>query len=41
VDGEYLGPLPVRFTVTEDLLRIVVPKEFPWTGEFQEKERDG
>ena len=29
VDGEYLGPLPVRFTVTDDLLRIVVPKEFP------------
>ena len=33
VDGEYLGPLPVRFAVTDDLLRIVVPKEFPWTGE--------
>ncbi len=29
VDGEYLGPLPVRFTVTDDLLQIVVPKEFP------------
>jgi diacylglycerol kinase family enzyme len=29
VDGEYLGPLPVRFTVTDDLLRIVVPAEFP------------
>jgi diacylglycerol kinase family enzyme len=29
VDGEYLGPLPVRFTVTDDLLRIVVPVEFP------------
>jgi diacylglycerol kinase family enzyme len=41
VDGEYLGPLPVRFTVTDDLLRVVVPKEFPWTGELPEKERDG
>jgi YegS/Rv2252/BmrU family lipid kinase len=30
VDGEYLGPLPVRFTVTDDLLRIVVPEEFPF-----------
>jgi YegS/Rv2252/BmrU family lipid kinase len=30
VDGEYLGPLPVRFTVTDVLLRIVVPAEFPW-----------
>jgi len=29
VDGEYLGPLPVRFSVTDALLRIVVPKEFP------------
>lgn len=29
VDGEYLGPLPVRFTVTDDLLRIVVPAGFP------------
>jgi len=29
VDGEYLGPLPVRFTVTDDLLRVVVPVEFP------------
>jgi diacylglycerol kinase (ATP) len=29
VDGEYLGPLPVRFTVTDVLLRIVVPEEFP------------
>jgi YegS/Rv2252/BmrU family lipid kinase len=29
VDGEYLGPLPVRFTVTDVLLRIVVPVEFP------------
>ena len=29
VDGEYLGPLPVRFTVTDALLRVVVPKEFP------------
>ena len=32
VDGEYLGPLPVRFTVTDVLLRIVVPAEFPWPG---------
>jgi YegS/Rv2252/BmrU family lipid kinase len=30
VDGEYLGPLPVRFTLTDDLLRIVVPVEFPF-----------
>ena len=30
VDGEYLGPLPVRFTVTDALLRVVVPKEFPF-----------
>jgi YegS/Rv2252/BmrU family lipid kinase len=30
VDGEYLGPLPVRFTVTDVLLRIVVPAEFPF-----------
>jgi YegS/Rv2252/BmrU family lipid kinase len=29
VDGEFLGSLPVRFTVTDDLLRVVVPKEFP------------
>src|SRR5512140_2215904 len=29
VDGEYLGPLPVRFTVTDVLLRVVVPMEFP------------
>lgn len=29
VDGEYLGPLPVRFTVTDTLLRVVVPMEFP------------
>jgi diacylglycerol kinase family enzyme len=28
-DGEYLGPLPVRFAVTDVLLRIVVPVEFP------------
>ncbi|HSE15214.1 MAG TPA: diacylglycerol kinase family protein, partial [Candidatus Deferrimicrobium sp.] len=27
VDGEYLGPLPARFTVTDALVRIVVPKE--------------
>ncbi len=30
VDGEYLGPLPVRFTVTDALLRIVVPADFPF-----------
>ncbi|HZL98099.1 MAG TPA: diacylglycerol kinase family protein [Terriglobales bacterium] len=30
VDGEYLGPLPVRFTMTDVLLRVVVPKEFPF-----------
>ena len=29
VDGDYLGPLPVRFTVTDVTLRLVVPKEFP------------
>lgn len=29
VDGEYLGPLPVRFTVTDARLRIVVPMGFP------------
>ena len=29
VDGEYLGPLPVRFTVTDALLRVVVPTDFP------------
>ena len=29
VDGEYLGPLPVRFTMSDVFLRIVVPKEFP------------
>lgn len=29
VDGEYLGPLPVRFTMTDVSLRIVVPKDFP------------
>ncbi|GAB4235272.1 MAG: diacylglycerol kinase [Deltaproteobacteria bacterium] len=28
-DGEYLGPLPVRFSVTDTLLRVVVPVEFP------------
>ena len=36
VDGEYLGPLPVRFTVTDVLLRIVVPAEFPWPGKADE-----
>lgn len=29
VDGDYLGTLPVRFTVTDVPLRIVVPKDFP------------
>jgi YegS/Rv2252/BmrU family lipid kinase len=33
VDGEYIGPLPVRFTVTDTLLQVVVPKEFPWADE--------
>ncbi len=33
VDGEYVGPLPVRFTVTDALLRIVVPAEFPFPGD--------
>jgi len=28
VDGEYLGPLPVRFTMSDVSLRIIVPKEF-------------
>jgi diacylglycerol kinase (ATP) len=28
VDGEYLGPLPVRFEMTEKSLRIVVPGEY-------------
>jgi YegS/Rv2252/BmrU family lipid kinase len=32
VDGDYLGPLPVRFAVTDVPLRIVVPKEFPAPG---------
>ena len=29
VDGEYLGPLPVRFTMTDVTLKIVVPAAFP------------
>jgi YegS/Rv2252/BmrU family lipid kinase len=29
VDGDYLGTLPVRFTVTDVPLRIVVPMDFP------------
>ncbi len=29
VDGEYLGPLPVRFTMTGVPLKIVVPPAFP------------
>jgi YegS/Rv2252/BmrU family lipid kinase len=32
VDGDYLGPLPVRFAVTGVPLRILVPKEFPDPG---------
>jgi len=28
VDGDYLGPLPVRFEMTDVALRIVVPKGF-------------
>jgi diacylglycerol kinase (ATP) len=28
VDGEYLGPLPVRFTMTKSNLRLIVPHEF-------------
>src|SRR5512141_173303 len=30
VDGEYPGPLPVRFSVTDALLRVVVPADFPF-----------
>ena len=41
VDGEYLGPLPVRFTVTDTLLRVVVPQEFPWTDGLPEKGTGG
>ena len=29
VDGDYLGPLPVRFAVTDVPLRLVVPQGFP------------
>jgi len=32
VDGDYLGSLPVRFSMTDVRLRIVVPKEFPAPG---------
>ena len=28
VDGEYLGPLPVRFTMSDISLRIIVPRDF-------------
>jgi diacylglycerol kinase (ATP) len=28
VDGDYLGPLPVRFEMTDIRLRIVVPAEY-------------
>ena len=31
VDGEYLGPLPVHFTMSDTFLRIIVPKEFQAT----------
>ena len=41
VDGEYLGPLPVRFTVTDDLLRVVVPAEFPFPPAEEEAGRSG
>jgi len=29
VDGDYLGPLPVRFEMTDVKLRIIVPQHFP------------
>jgi len=32
VDGEYLGSLPARFTVTDTLLQVVVPEGFPFPG---------
>lgn len=28
VDGDYLGPLPVRFEMTETMLHVVVPRDF-------------
>ena len=28
VDGEYLGPLPVHFSISDTLLQIIVPKDF-------------
>ncbi len=28
VDGDYLGPLPVRFEMTQTLLHVVVPRDF-------------
>lgn len=28
VDGDYLSPLPVRFEMTQTLLRVVVPRDF-------------
>jgi len=44
VDGEYVGPLPVRFAVTDALLRVVVPKEFPFPPDsldpLRERSRD-
>ncbi len=32
VDGDYLGPLPVRFEMTDTLLRVVVPREYAGTA---------
>jgi diacylglycerol kinase family enzyme len=28
VDGDYLGPLPMRFEMTDVALRVVVPREY-------------
>jgi diacylglycerol kinase family enzyme len=28
VDGDYLGPLPVRFEMTDILVRVVVPADY-------------
>ena len=38
VDGEYLGPLPVRFSMSDLLLRIIVPKNFQADQEVLERE---
>lgn len=32
VDGEYLGPLPVRFEMTGELLRLIVPPRYARSG---------